>query len=930
MLSDAALYQSAAHPEKVRLLFNTQLHQALQSIARNRELVPTGGATRSPATLALHDPFDYSMGVDANGFGGRATELNGWDLEKKMLALQEVCELLQRPFFLYADWATHAAASARSAPSTLEKRVNSLLYSSKTLPLQLGQTTLLDLWDYVMDMCDHVPVRNRCRALYLHVASCICRRAEFIEGYELDGEHVQVAEHVNARYHKLLVRCVQFSAVKLTKSRFLADDHKLFVTHMYTALFFRFPCVAPRLLTAVLDTTATLERTDAEPEAAAKDPAAAAQSQRSPPLSPPRGLPRLHVAVAAAAAAPTASHALQVKRPRRKSTLRGYRSPRGHCRHWNALDVDVDSASDASDRAAQIARAKHRAFEAFAAYKAGRGTNDLLSAGPQHVPFKKGARSADACLELAFQEMMDASSEQREAQFFDQLPLLYLGNVTEPAALALLGVSRGELMDELLEPFIDRLTTPGRDDLTAVTFVSAFLNDASAWCAHRKASSDRESDREAGAGLVWHCIPGYFAVVRLFVAVFQLMCQRRPRMAAMPAPAPASVGRVLSILEGNRSADDPWLSYWSGREVETVLEAAGEVLKNESLANVLVKIVLETTNMHDPMSVNYSFGILQRVLETAAKSASSRSLAVPPPAASASSAAAGTGAARRALRAWHRLSDTFDDEYFISVMRRALQSAHVQILLKVLTCLYNTIDLLPANARKRVIGEMILRDNFFRFFMHWNEEIRKIFCYIVVYKTSMSNRLDLPCATDRILLAPSPFFEATGPPSSSSSSSSSSPLSVASTSSFGYWTHLSEIAQSMLRSSGVGLASDVEAEKNGANALRRLVAWDCSARLRKSRGGAHDVLFRNSLVNDELSVDLSISSKLDAVFKMLADQTNQHKCYFPRELEAYAERGLAQYVAVLWEYYEAAFGSPSTTPTAPVLAFTITTPVFSD
>lgn len=46
-----------------------------------------------------------------------------------------------------------------------------------------------------MDMCDHVPVRNRCRALYLHVAACLCRRAEFIEGYELDGERVHVAEH---------------------------------------------------------------------------------------------------------------------------------------------------------------------------------------------------------------------------------------------------------------------------------------------------------------------------------------------------------------------------------------------------------------------------------------------------------------------------------------------------------------------------------------------------------------------------------------------------------------------------------------------------------------------------------------------------------------------------------------------------------------
>lgn len=142
MLSDAALYHSTAHPEKARLLFNTQLHQALQSIARNRELVPSSGG--GGARLATPDPFAYGAGLNgAMGVSvtvGRATELNGWDLEKKMVALQEICELLQRPFFFYADWATAAAASAR------EKRVNSLLYFSKTLPLQLGQTTLLDLW----------------------------------------------------------------------------------------------------------------------------------------------------------------------------------------------------------------------------------------------------------------------------------------------------------------------------------------------------------------------------------------------------------------------------------------------------------------------------------------------------------------------------------------------------------------------------------------------------------------------------------------------------------------------------------------------------------------------------------------------------------------------------------------------------------------
>lgn len=282
-----------------------------------------------------------------------------------------------------------------------------------------------------------------------------------------------------------------------------------------------------------------------------------------------------------------------------------------------------------------------------------------------------------------------------------------------------------------------------------------------------------------------------------------------------------------------------------------------------------------------------------------------------------------------------------------------------------------SLDLLPANVRRRIIGELVLRDHFFRFFMHWNEEvrpmlsrtivkpsdlrltrclylqIRKIFSYIIVFKTSVSNRLDLPCATDRILLAQSPYFEGASPPSSltaplsssrssSTASTASSPSSAPVSPSTGYWSQLSDIAQSMLRATGSASsrsssASDAAADKMaGARALERLVAWDASARLRKPRGSAHDVLFRDSLENDELSVDLSISSKLDALFKMLADQMNNHRSYFPQPLEAYVARGLAQYVSVLSEYYDAAVAMPSATPAAPTLAFTITTPVFTD
>lgn len=208
-------------------------------------------------------------------------------------------------------------------------------------------------------------------------------------------------------------------------------------------------------------------------------------------------------------------------------------------------------------------------------------------------------------------------------------------------------------------------------------------------------------------------------------------------------------------------------------------------------------------------------------------------------------------------------------------------------------------------------------------------QIRKIFCYVIVFKTAISNRLDLPCASDRILLAQTPYFE-------KGSANDASPSS--------YFAQLSEIAQAMIR--GEGGANAVDAKKKaaiGKGALKRLIAWDPSAKLRRPRtGGGSDGVFRDSLGDEELSVDLTIASKLDALFKMTADQLIRSRSpaangkntgstrYFPRELEAYAESSLSQYVLVLCEYFDIAFKYPAETPLAPSLEFTITMPFFTD
>lgn len=57
----------------------------------------------------------------------------------------------------------------------------------------------------------------------------------------------------------MLARCVTFCGDKLLKSRFLSEEHRTFISHIFTAVYFRFPRFAEPILTAVVDATAILD-----------------------------------------------------------------------------------------------------------------------------------------------------------------------------------------------------------------------------------------------------------------------------------------------------------------------------------------------------------------------------------------------------------------------------------------------------------------------------------------------------------------------------------------------------------------------------------------------------------------------------------------------------------------------------------------------
>lgn len=177
-----------------------------------------------------------------------------------------------------------------------------------------------------MDMVDHVPVRNRCRALYMQAAVYICRRVEFIEGYPLDGQQVHLDSLVAKRYIRLLDRSVRFCSVKIRKARFMAEEHRFFVAHIYTAVYFRFPFATPKLLEAVLQCTEKLEGAG---EAGGKQGASNGTSNGSNKnLNGMKNGDR----------PPKTKH----RRPAHRGSIAGsLRSPRQYRRQWNDLSGNV-------------------------------------------------------------------------------------------------------------------------------------------------------------------------------------------------------------------------------------------------------------------------------------------------------------------------------------------------------------------------------------------------------------------------------------------------------------------------------------------------------------------------------------------------------------------------------------------------------------
>nr|CCA15083.1 conserved hypothetical protein [Albugo laibachii Nc14] len=861
------------------LLFTPQLHHQLQCLSKTREW-----SVFSPRGSTNHS-YNQTK-ILASGFDKNHIELNGWELEKKVVALTEMKALLQEPYFYYLDWRTQNSkeenksdrpireiggskvANSRNLsvvtsqrmeqekPSSLWKQYYRSFPFQKTLPLGIGQTCLLDLWEYLLDMCEVLPIRNRSRNIFLQLASCVCRRAEFIHGYQLHEQSVSISVDLKG---VLLCRGVRIAASQLNQSLTTPPDCLRYIGEMYAAIYLRFPSTSSRVLAAVNEGLHKMKLNPGNAKSFHKGKNNSSSSEiRSEPTS-----------------------------------------------HWHEIkSVRIDADIQAFD----LNECKQLVLGQFFAFKK---SEEMLGINEKHCKARGSSgliyENVDVTLKVAFEQEMAQSDDRECTAFLSSIPLLYSSSKNQ-ALLMERDIITFDDLDKMLGPFLNRIQQPARENMLIVPFTAALFRDIRHWRqGFSRSIQARESKSKPQKIMIWHCIPGYLVLVRAIFTLFRQICRRRAHGSLNPiALTLKPVGLLSSRKEHEESLpEDYWAAYWHNRDLAPILDEFTEIFQNNWLVNPFVQVALEGTNILDSASVNYSITILQKLLMIAASTC--------------------TRSGRRQLWSSHHdfirgivprfvlnVSVTFDSDYFIQAVQKALGSLHVEILLKIMTFLYTTIALIPPNGRQRLFGETLLRKNFFNFFLHWNEEVRKIFCHLVVYRMALSNRLALPCSSDRVLLVHTPYFEG------SDSSPTTSPVTM-------YWTQFTDFAQTIFRSSDESYGSETQ-EFSGARAVQNLINWDSTARLRGEHSSANNAVFRESLSDEELSVDLSLASKLDVVFKMLADQLKDDAGppYFERRLEIYAEKAMAQYVFLLKGYYEAAFDRPQSVPTPPSLEFNIT------
>lgn len=230
----------------------------------------------------------------------------------------------------------------------------------------------------------------------------------------------------------------------------------------------------------------------------------------------------------------------------------------------------------------------------------------------------------------------------------------------------------------------------------------------------------------------------------------------------------------------------------------------------------------------------------------------------------------------------YSLPDNFNYDYYFNILNILLDQDHFQVILRVLSFIYNSMDLFHGEKRVRLIVEVLLGKNFFKLFTHWYFLVRQFFITILVYKIFRTKRTMLPCLT------PEQIQELSG------IETEETPEAI-------------YLERQGLRPRFHSISDLQTKQESTLSKIAYNLSSAISSLTARRRSKSISNVFETSMEYESQALDLVIASKLDSFIQLICSQISnpddKFDCY-TEDKQVYAEAGLKEYLESLNLYYK--------------------------
>ncbi|DBA02103.1 TPA: hypothetical protein N0F65_011170 [Lagenidium giganteum] len=231
------------------------------------------------------------------------------------------------------------------------------------------------------------------------------------------------------------------------------------------------------------------------------------------------------------------------------------------------------------------------------------------------------------------------------------------------------------------------------------------------------ASVSEHADHVAVGDVLWHCLPGYPLLVRIALLLVKEAAAKKWQHLSHDSPPPDS------------EPSTPYFALAGIRQVRTVLDNVAQLLRNRELLDSCVLAMFEHTNVLSSKSVGVCLTRFEEWF---------------------SACAVVVGYTPVDYEPIYRVSSTFNGHSFAIGIRIMLASENFEVLNRVLLFLYNRMDYFEGDLRQAALKALVQRHMYL--FLHWNDDVRKNYHHILVFKVVRVNRYALDSIIDQLLV----------------------------------------------------------------------------------------------------------------------------------------------------------------------------------